>query len=604
MTIFKNLRTVACCLAAAVLSLALAPAAQASTPAVAAGSAHSVLLKTDGSVWAWGRNGLGQVGDGTGLVRSAPVLIGNGVIAIAAGGDSSFALRADGSLWAWGDNQLGQLGDGTNQNRTSPVRIGGGYQSVSTNGKTTFATRRDGSQWAWGQNDVGQLGQPGDTSKTNQPSPVAAGRFYAAASSGVCHGAGVTPQGSLWTWGCSSRFVGGTAGHFILGQRGNGHVNANGLNDPNPPDPAPALLAEGYRTVSTGVHYNLALKADGSLWIFGSGDFRDVVAFMSLVPLQVGEGYAVAAQGSHFSAGLKTDGSLWTWGLNDVGQLADGGVGNTTCNFGEVFAFDIVACRPQPAQVGSGYAAMAVGSKHGLALGRDGSVWSWGGNDEGQLGNGTLTPQKVAVALSIQAGSPVLGPRLMRVVPVADANTLAAAPFFDANYYMLRNPDVAKASGGDATAARAHWLQSGSAELRESSVLFDAQWYLQNNADVAAALGHDGVGAALHYRDWGITEARDASPAFSLGLYQSANPDLVAAFGENRRLYQQHYLAFGVSECRRASRYFDARYYLRTHADVAAAVGNSCAGALIHWLNNGRAEGRVAVQDAAPLYPR
>ncbi|OYU46042.1 MAG: hypothetical protein CFE44_04245 [Burkholderiales bacterium PBB4] len=581
-----------------------ASGAQASTPAIAAGTAHSLLLTTDGSVWVWGRNSQGQVGDGSGQARNRPVMVGNRVIAIAAGGDSSFALRADGSLWAWGDNQWGQLGDGTFQNRLGPVLVGTGFEAVSTNGKSTFATKRDGSNWAWGQNDNAQLGLPGDSAKVHQALPVAVGRFYAAASSGECHGAGVTPQGALWTWGCSSRYVGGTAGHFILGQRGNGHVNSNSFNDLNPPDFAPVVLAEGYRTVSTGVHYNLALKSDGSLWIFGSGDFRDVVAFKSLVPLQVGEDYTVAVQGAHFSAGLKKDGSLWTWGLNAAGQLADGGTGNTSCLFGEVFAFDSVACRPQPAPVGSGYAALAVGAKHGLALGRDGTVWAWGSNDEGQLGDGSHATRTTPVALSVQVGSAVLGPRLVRSVPVADAPALAALPFFDLNYYLLRNPDVAKAFAGDTAAARTHWLQTGSAELREASVLFDAQWYLQHHTDVALALGNDGVGTALHYRDFGVREGRSASPAFSVAYYRAAYPNLQAAFGENTALYQQHYLAWGATECRRASPYFDPQYYLHVHPDVAGAVRNDCAAALVHWLHHGRAEGRVAAPDTAPLYPR
>ena len=589
----------------AVWALALwAPWVHASTPAIAAGSAHSLLLTTGGNVWVWGRNAQGQVGDGSAQARNRPVLVGNYVIAIAAGGDSSFALRADGSLWAWGDNQWGQLGDGTFQNRFVPVLVGKGFQTVATNGKSTFATKRDGSSWAWGQNDNAQLALVGVNSKVNQAVPVPVGRFYASASSGECHGAGVTLQGALWTWGCSSRYVGGTAGHFILGQRGNGHVNTNSFNDLNPPDFAPALLGEGYQSVSTGVHYNLALKTDGSLWIFGSGDFRDVSDFKSLVPMKVGDDYDAAVQGAHFSAGLKKDGTLWTWGLNTAGQLGDDGAGNATCLFGEVFAFESVACRPQPARVGSGYAALRVGAQHGLALRRDGTVWAWGSNEDGQLGDGSQVTRKVPVMLDVHAGSVVLGPRAVRIVPTADASSLTAAPFFDLNYYLLRNPDVAKAFAGDAVAARAHWLQTGASEMREASVLFDAQWYLEHHADVALALGNDGVGAMLHYRDFGFHEGRDASPAFSGIYYRAAYPDLQAAFGDNISRYQLHYLAFGAAECRRASPHFDPQYYLRAHPDVSAAVRNDCAAALVHWLHHGRSEGRVAAPDTSPLYPR
>lgn len=575
-------------------------ATYAATPAILAGSDHTLLLKTDGTVWAWGRNDRGQLGNGSGVASTRPVLIGNAVVAIATGGDSSFALKADGSLWAWGDNRLGQLGDGSQTNRLAPVLIGTGFKTLTSNGASSFAVKQDNSPWAWGENLAAQLG---DGSKTNRLTPVPVNVSYDAVSRGVCHGAAVKPDGSLWTWGCSSYYVGGTAGHFILGQRGNGHVNSNSYNDFDPPDVAPALLGEGYVSVSTGVHYNVALKADGSLWAFGSGDFRDVMTPKGLVPVRVGEGYMLAVQGGHFTAAIKVDGSLWTWGANDVAQLGDHGQGGQTCLSGEVFVSSI-ACRPDPAQIGAGFRALAAGSRHGAALKTNGEVWVWGANDFGQLGDGTTANRDTLTRIDLQVGSAVLGPRVLRTVPAAAAESLSQSPIFDANYYLLRNPDVARALGANVAAVTGHWLQYGSGERRESSVFFDGMWYLQHYPDLVNAFGGDTVNAAIHFVGSGVGEGRDASAAFSLAVYKAANPDLEAAFGADNLAYFRHFTDFGAAECRRASNYFDVRYYLSVNPDVANAVHNDCAGALIHWLNNGRSEGRAAVAQQAPLYPR
>ena len=384
----------------------------AAKPMVAAGSAHSLLLAADGVLWAWGRNDQGQVGDGSGVQRSSPVQVASGVAAIAAGGDSSFALMVDGSLWAWGGNASGQLGDGTTSKRLNPIRIGDGIRSVASNGGSTFATKLDASRWAWGNNDFGQLG---DGSKTSRLVPTMVNVSYAGVTNGECHGAAIDFDGSVWTWGCSAAFVGGTAGHFILGQRGNGYINTNSYNAFGTPDPAPALLGGGYVSVSTSVHYNVALKGDGSLWIFGFGDFRDHMRPSGLVPTMVGGGFSQAAQGAHFTVALKSDGSLWTWGINTVGQLADGGVGGTTCRHGTVFALDTVSCRPDPAQVATGFRSFAVGAVHAVAIKADGSVWSWGGNDSGQLGDGSTDSRVVPVALGFNVDSALLSVRVAGV---------------------------------------------------------------------------------------------------------------------------------------------------------------------------------------------
>ena len=142
--------------------------------AVAAGSQHSLALKADGTVWAWGWGEFGQLGDGSATDRWMPVQVGPlaGVIAIAAGAAHCLALKDDGTVWAWGANRSGQLGDGTTTwGRPTPVQVRGLTRVVAIAAGSThgLALKTDGTLWAWGENYAGQLGN-GTT--TQQLTPV------------------------------------------------------------------------------------------------------------------------------------------------------------------------------------------------------------------------------------------------------------------------------------------------------------------------------------------------------------------------------------------------------------------------------------------------
>ncbi|MCI5224292.1 MAG: hypothetical protein D3924_16895 [Candidatus Electrothrix sp. AR4] len=129
---------------------------------VAAGGWHNLTLKDDGSIWTWGFNYYGQLGDGSTDHKLSPMRIGedNDWIAVAAGGWHNLALKDDGSLWTWGGNWFGQLGDGSTTDRHSPVQIGedNDWIAVATGGYHSLALKSDGSLWAWGYNGDGQLG--------------------------------------------------------------------------------------------------------------------------------------------------------------------------------------------------------------------------------------------------------------------------------------------------------------------------------------------------------------------------------------------------------------------------------------------------------------
>jgi hypothetical protein len=168
---------------------------------VAAGSNHTVGIRPDGTLWAWGDNGIGQLGDGTTTSRSAPVQVGSGFASVAAGPYHTVAVKTDGTLWAWGYNGNGQLGDGTTTQRVAPVQVGSGFASVAAGYYHTVAVKTDGTLWAWGYNGNGQLG---DGTTTQRVVPVQVGSGFDSLAAGGAHSMAVKTDGTLWAWGDNS----------------------------------------------------------------------------------------------------------------------------------------------------------------------------------------------------------------------------------------------------------------------------------------------------------------------------------------------------------------------------------------------------------------
>ncbi|MGD9728673.1 MAG: RCC1 domain-containing protein [Gammaproteobacteria bacterium] len=181
--------------------------------AIAAGYSHSLALKSDGTVWAWGYNGQGQLGDDSSTDRSTPVQVSNltGVVAIGAGGDAngghSMALKVDGTVWAWGYNGQGQLGDDTSTNRDTPVQASNltGVIAIAAGGRHSLAVKNNGSAWAWGYNGEGQLG---DDSTTNRDVPVQVSSLtgVTAIAGGINHSLGLKNDGNVYRWGLGGWF--------------------------------------------------------------------------------------------------------------------------------------------------------------------------------------------------------------------------------------------------------------------------------------------------------------------------------------------------------------------------------------------------------------
>jgi alpha-tubulin suppressor-like RCC1 family protein len=239
----------------------------ATLPGIAVGEDHICAITTDHALWCWGRNNFGQLGDGTTAPRPSPVQVtalGTEVVEVAASFERTCARKQDGTLWCWGYNGVGQLGDGTDTDRHTPVQVtalGASVTQVSTGYYHTCARTTDGAVWCWGANDSGQLGS--DTTDTLNPTQVSAlgtsVTKLSSGSGGQIHSCAIETDHTLWCWG----------GNFE-GELGNG--TTVGSTTPIQVTALGATVVD----VSTGGRDTCAAKADGSLWCWGAGDYAQI----------------------------------------------------------------------------------------------------------------------------------------------------------------------------------------------------------------------------------------------------------------------------------------------------------------------------------------
>jgi alpha-tubulin suppressor-like RCC1 family protein len=366
---------------------------------IASGDRHSIALRSDGTVWTWGHNGLGQLGDGTTVdARDTPVQIPEltEVIAVAAGKYHSLAVTADGHVWAWGSNQHRQLGHNWGQDvplSTTPVQVLDATQeppnpgqylpladvvAVAASEVHSVALKRNGEVWTWGRNSHGQLGT-GNTWDAAMAQPV------------------VDAQGQRLT---GVRWI--SAGGALQGDQ----------------DQA----------------YTLVQTADGVFLGWGNNEYCQLgespwVRQMTpkALPNLNGLGTVQALLGGDaHGAALTPNGQVWTWGDNTYGQLGTD-AGDRLCS-------------PQAVTGLNGVETLGVGPAQTLVTRQDGTVWAWGRNDAYQLGDAPVrekqaTPAPVRdvcggeAALNLQAPPPAGCPVEVNVTGVGQGTVTGAGAY-------------------------------------------------------------------------------------------------------------------------------------------------------------------------------
>jgi len=337
-------------------------------------------------LWAWGGNFNGQLGV-TGTSDSTVPVEATGMpsfTALGAGQNHSLGVAADGTVWAWGDNFKGQLGNGTTSGGSTPVQASGlsGATAVAGGNLHSLALLSNGTVWAWGWNIDGQLGN-GTTVDSTVPVQASGLSGVRAIASGYNHSLALKSDGTVWTWGAG-----------VCGEMGNG-----GSADSDVPAEVPGL--DNVVAIAGGYELSMAVKTDGTLWVWG----RTCQAVWpdTAVPVQVsGISGAVAAANSIV---LESDGTVW-WAANGPDNQAQ--------------------------QVPGLAAVTAIASSGGtgIATESDGSVWTWGYNQYGQLGDGTTTNSDVAVQVSGLANTTAIaeGGNHSLAMTSGDATTSPSAP--------------------------------------------------------------------------------------------------------------------------------------------------------------------------------
>ena len=312
-----------------------------SVKAVMGCETHNVALKSDGTLWAWGLNSFGQLGTGNTNNSSTPVQTGLGATppltsVVKLGGRPYFtlAVKSDGTVWAWGMNRYGQMGNGTvnplsGPQVTVPVLVSNSLPGEPINNPLQVtcgyqfgaALSTKGTVWTWGSGGHGELGQGASSTTSYYPAQVPGLTNIISISAGWFHILAVKSDGTVWAWGNNSN-----------GELGDG-TPVNRFN------PVQVLKVTNIVAASGGDSHSSALASDGTIWKWGLNDLGELGngttnAIANPFPAKIltdtfGNPFTnvvMMAARDYPNIAVKADGSVWMWGANDQGQC---GVGNT-----------------------------------------------------------------------------------------------------------------------------------------------------------------------------------------------------------------------------------------------------------------------------------
>lgn len=328
---------------------------------IEAGRNHTVAVKTDGTVYAWGENGKGQLGDNTTVNKNLPTFVAglSNVKSVSAGFEHTLAVTEDGAVYAWGYNNKGQLGIMSHTTKLVPTltMVVSDVTAVCARGENSAALQSDGKLYTWGENGRGQLGI---NTTTNTFIPVLAMENVRAMGLGSYNTYAIDEMGILFGWGSNLR----------------GQLGLERSMEKN----SAQLVMSGAKQVSAGKYSSGVLDAEGIMYAcgynyygqLGDGGGLDNPALHMIPGLT---GIEKLEEGYQHSFAIKSDGSLYAWGYNYYGQVGDG---TRTTRKTPVLLTGI-----------SNVQEVSSGEQHSLAITDDGTLYAWGDNTYGQLGNGT-----------------------------------------------------------------------------------------------------------------------------------------------------------------------------------------------------------------------
>ena len=363
--------------------------------AIVAGTASGFALKSDGTVWSWGLNMRGELGNGTYRASENPTQVKelSDVVAIESHSTNLFALKSDGTVWAVGDNTFKQLGTAVTRGfHNVPVQINGldNVKAIRSYGSKLFAIKNDGTLWALGANQYGEIGVNANTEKVDVPVQIPLPLPVVQVQIGGMHAEALLSDGTVWAWGSNSN-----------------NALANGERDlkGNERIDTPAQV-KNLKNVKRLIATSVAEKQDGTVWTWGSvyltfykgsmnitkepvQAYWDTIgvlapdafvkpkpynpADVTLLPSQAAkaarnyDNVAIAA-GWDTSLALKSDGTVWQWSINGYSQSD--------------LSTAILAETPVQVPGLTNIKAISISWKHALALKSDGTVWQWGINED------------------------------------------------------------------------------------------------------------------------------------------------------------------------------------------------------------------------------
>jgi len=348
---------------------------------IAAGQSHMLALQSNGTLWSCGYNVYGQLGQSNTTSRSSPVQVGTLSVwtKIACGYAHSVAIQSNGTLWSWGFNSNGQLGLSNQTNKLSPVQIGGlsAWSQIAAGRGQTFAINTNGTLWACGYNSLGLLGLNTSTGSYSSLVQVGGLSVWTRISTAFAHTAAIQSNGTLWAWGDNQ-----------WGELGNNSTTGSGVKSP-----IQVGTASNWAQISCGYgSFTAAIQSNGTLWTWGLNSYGQLglntIISSSSTPIQVGTLSTwnnLATTNYYTLTAIQSNGTLWAWGNNSIGQLG---------------IFSILS---SPAQKTNNnyWASVSTNKDNTLFTGTDGSLWSVGNNSFGSLGLNTTTSYSSPVQIGL-----------------------------------------------------------------------------------------------------------------------------------------------------------------------------------------------------------